>query len=311
MLPHTLRRVGGLFLFGGLVVASVVLRGQNIPAFPGAEGYGAHATGGRGGDVYYVTTTNRDGAGSLKYGIETASAVGRTIVSGVSGFSNLNGSYLHGARPNITIAGQTAPGDGFAQREGTLQVRAPTIVVRHLCLRHGRHADSLNVVNHGTMRFTGRTSLKVEGIFENPGILDLITAGGCDPANFINHGVVLDSSLVRVAKFTHRGDSFAVDIQSHPGRDYQLQRSRSLTDAWEDIGPPQVGDGQTLSLEDLSPDADGAFYALAYFHEPTTNRPVGAPPVPSLGRYRFPFSSILSPVSTGALRPGKVTRSTS
>lgn len=145
MLPHTLRRVGELFLFGGLVVAAVVLRGQNIPAFPGAEGYGAHATGGRGGDVYYVTTTNRDGVGSLKYGIETAPAVGRTIVFGVSGFSNLNGTYLHVARPNITIAGQTAPGDGFALREGTLRVRAPNIVIRHLRLRNGRHADSLNV----------------------------------------------------------------------------------------------------------------------------------------------------------------------
>ena len=70
-----------------LLHISTLLHAQ-IKAFPGAEGYGAYATGGRGGDVYHVTTLANDGPGSLRYGIETASAP-RTIVFDISGNINL------------------------------------------------------------------------------------------------------------------------------------------------------------------------------------------------------------------------------
>jgi autotransporter-associated beta strand protein len=122
-----------------------------------------------------------------------------------------------------------------------------------------------DVVNHGTMRFTGRTSLRVEGTFENHGLLDWITGGDFEPANFINHGIVLDSSLVRVAGLEHTGETFLVHIQSYAGRDYQLQRAGSLTDSWQDIGLPQAGDGKVLSFQDPAPDANGGFYRLRLF----------------------------------------------
>ena len=121
----------------------LVLSDTNAPppppqmvAFPGAEGFGAYATGGRGGDVYYVINLNDSGPGSLRNGITTAAGP-RTIVFAVSGNIALQ-SILYLDHPNITIAGQTAPGDGICIKDFSLNVRnTHDIVVRGLRLRRG------------------------------------------------------------------------------------------------------------------------------------------------------------------------------
>ena len=79
-----------------LIIGSAA--GQTIPAFPGAEGYGGYAKGGRGGDVYIVTNLNASGAGSFRNGIETVPAAGRTIVFAVSGHIHINGLRLTGSK---------------------------------------------------------------------------------------------------------------------------------------------------------------------------------------------------------------------
>ena len=118
-----------------LTVTSV---SEPLLAFPGAEGAGANALGGRGGDVYYVTSLADSGAGSLREGIATAPAGGRTILFKVSGTIALNSTSAIN-KSTITIAGQSAPGDGIAIRNITFSISdgAHNVIVRHMRLRPG------------------------------------------------------------------------------------------------------------------------------------------------------------------------------
>jgi hypothetical protein len=117
-----------------------------LPAFPGAKGAGACATGGRGGRVQLVTTLADGGPGSLRAAIESEGA--RTIVFRVDGAIQLSRPLVvrHG---RLTIAGQSAPGDGIVLRDHPLVISADDVVVRYLRSRlgdeSGVEADALSV----------------------------------------------------------------------------------------------------------------------------------------------------------------------
>ena len=107
-------------------------------AFPGAEGMGAYAVGGRGGDVYHVTNLDDSGEGSLRYGIDNATGP-RTIVFDVGGVIDLQ-SRLTIDAPNLTIAGHSAPGEGITITGQTVEVRnTHDIIMRYLRIRPGDH----------------------------------------------------------------------------------------------------------------------------------------------------------------------------
>lgn len=129
-----------------LCCLSVLANAQQL-AFPGAEGYGRFAKGGRGGDVYHVINLNDEGAGSLRYGLETANGP-RTIVFSISGNIMLS-KKLMVSTSNLTIAGQTAPGDGITLAGNSLYIQANDIIIRYIRVRFGdtsgQQADAISI----------------------------------------------------------------------------------------------------------------------------------------------------------------------
>jgi pectate lyase len=113
-----------------LVICSGTIVGQQI-AFPGAEGFGKYAIGGRGGAIYHVTNLNDSGTGSFR---DAVSQPKRTVVFDVSGIINIQDRLSISS--NITVAGQTAPGKGIVvYGNGIGMTGANNIIIRYIRFR--------------------------------------------------------------------------------------------------------------------------------------------------------------------------------
>ncbi len=108
---------------------------QHLPAFPGAEGFGALATGGRGGTIYHVTNLNDGGPGSFR---DAVSQPNRIVVFDIGGTIKIVQAI--DVKSNITIAGQTAPGEGICIYGNGVSLASNTIV-RYLRFRQGVAGD--------------------------------------------------------------------------------------------------------------------------------------------------------------------------
>lgn len=105
-----------------------------IPAFPGAEGGGMYSFGGRGGRVIVVTNLNDDGPGSFRAACEAAGP--RIVIFNVAGIIRLT-DRIRVRAPYITIAGNTAPGDGVCIAGNTVELETHDIIIRHMRFRRG------------------------------------------------------------------------------------------------------------------------------------------------------------------------------
>jgi hypothetical protein len=109
-----------------------------------------------------------------------------------------------------------------------------------------QNSGALNVantlVNHGTLRLTGAAALTVgDGGIVNHGVLDVMTWSGALPP-IENHGLLLDSSQVKIDSAKMSGSDFLLTIHGYVGHQYQFQSSEDLTPgSWQNIGAPVAG----------------------------------------------------------------------
>jgi len=185
--------LGALLLTGFLIyfpTSSTASEALVIPAFPGAEGFGATTPGGRGGKVMFVTNLNDSGPGSLRAACDAEGP--RIVIFRVSGLISL-ASQIVVKNPYLTIAGQTAPGDGVCLRNFTFNIATHDVVVRYLRSRLGdlssQEADCITllsgahdvVLDHCSATWSIDESLSLAGNVSN------VTVQWCLIGNALNH----------------------------------------------------------------------------------------------------------------------------
>ena len=157
----------------------------NVPAFPGALGFGSIVTGGRGKPAYHVTTLADSGTGSFR---DAVSVSGRTIVFDVGGYITLNSAVS--AKGNLTIAGQTAPGGGIGFKGGEISFAGQAnVICRFIRVRPGSETasstdDALSlyqaknvILDHCSFEFAPWNN--IDGVGDSTHVITNITFQNC------------------------------------------------------------------------------------------------------------------------------------
>lgn len=210
-----------------------------------------------------LLVNNATGSGTGTGGVNVASGAALTDNGSISGNVTVggtaNGSGVFDAAVTVNAGGAFT---GPATVNGPLSINNGGFVL----LSSGTLTANGGVVNNGTIRLDHGATLAVGNgsTFTNNGTLDIITGSFTAPAGFANHGVVIDSSVVRAKGVTRDSGGITITVEGFSGHAYQLQRSDSLASgAFADLGPVQTGTtGATLTFQDASPATGQGFYRV-------------------------------------------------
>lgn len=188
-------------------------------AFPGAQGFGAQASGGRGGRVITVTNLNPDGPGSLQSALNEEGP--RTVVFAVSGLID---AAIHLTRGDVTIAGQTSPGGisirQFHTTEEPYCDQGPT------CITGSRRADNW-ILRHVRIRPDGQHDDGLRMRYTRRAIVDQVSIGGAtDEAVEVSYAndITIQNSIIAETVGDHADRGGVLINYSNPAQGYELTR---------------------------------------------------------------------------------------
>lgn len=191
----------------------------STPAFPGAAGFGAQATGGRGGRVITVTNLNTNGAGSLQAGLDAEGP--RTIVFAVSGLID---AAIQLTRGDVTIAGHTSPGGITIRQLHTTE--EPYCDQNVACIAGSRKADNW-ILRHMRIRPDGRHDDGLRLRYTRRVIVDHVSIGGAtDEAIEISYAqdITVQNTIIAETVGDHADRGGVLINYSNPTQGYELTR---------------------------------------------------------------------------------------
>jgi len=273
---------------GNSVASGTTDPNGGLPAFPGAEGFGANATGGRGGRVVYVTNLNAEGEGSFQWAVEQPGA--RYVLFKVSGV--IAGS-IHVPHGDITIAGQPSPG-GIIVRglvtdetpfvDSTIAANrgvAPTQVVGNFIIRHIRSRPALNLPTRSG--FLHEDGLRIRR--SHNGIVDHLSIGNAYDESIevsMSHDITVQNCLL--AENTGENapyGGFLIQF-TDPAGGFELNRLSIHHNCWNRIVTRCPAIGGLYARQPMRMQievSNNLYWDTAFYMEPNPVAYEGGPPI--------------------------------
>jgi hypothetical protein len=216
-----------------------------LPVFPGAEGFGTRTIAGRGGKVIEVTSLADSGPGTLREALEDPSP--RIIVFRVGGIIELEQS-LAITHPYVTVAGQTAPGDGICIKNAGIYITTHDVLIQHLRVRPGNEGD-IEPENNDAISILGQHA-NVDGAYNV--VIDHVSASWGEDETVSTwygaHDVTISWSIISEAlnrsrhrKETHSAGLLVGDSSYHVSMHHNLL-------AHNDFRNPNISQGGTHDI---------------------------------------------------------------
>lgn len=223
---------------------------EELLAFPGAEGFGQYAKGGRGGEVYHVTSYDLKGPGTFHDALTTAGDTPRTIVFDIGGNITIPQIIVRN-KANITIAGQTAPGDGVTIKGNNVRfIDSNNIIIRYMRFRLGKSIsddalyfeDSQNVIiDHSSFSWGTDENLSIlSKNYENPESKNITVQWSIISEGLLTHSM---GGLIEMNTITMHHNLYAHNNDRNPKTKGQIDFVNNVVYNWG--GYPYVAGGES------------------------------------------------------------------